>query len=63
MGDSDYACVNPEAMQHDKEKSLGYKALSKRNTPLLVSPDIIFDSSLHDRDVMLHVFATLIAEN
>ena len=49
-----------------KEEPIGYEAWSRSNTPISAvspdNPDIIFDSSKHDRDAMLQVIATLIAE-
>ena len=49
-----------EALQHPP---FGYEAWSRSNTPILTSPDNSAESSMHDRDAMLQIIASLIKEN
>ena len=49
-----------EALQNPP---FGYKARSRSNTPILLQPDDILDSSMHDRDAMLLLILNLITEN
>ena len=49
-----------EALQNPP---FGYKAWSRSNTPISTSPDNSAESSMHDKDAMLQIIASLIKDN
>ena len=50
-------------MEALRNKPIGYKAWSRSNTPILLPPDDLLDSSMRDRDAMLLLILNLITEN
>ena len=50
-------------MEAFQNTPIGYEAWSRSNTPISTSPDNSAESSMHDRDAMLLIIASLIQEN